>query len=422
MTPVSNNTYTFLIGDIPPNFCASFYITTQVGLVAIGQTLCVEGVMLPGNYCIPYDTTGWDRSSVNINAGCQNDTAFFTVQNTGSPGNGNMTDPTPYRVYENGILVFTGTLQLCGGCNTVIAWPANGNTIRLEVDQRPGHPGNSQPNETVSGCGGSSSASGGTTNNLPLNGNGNPTDQIQVNICDEVIASWDPNAKSAVPEGVGPQHFIRDRDALSYKINFQNTGNDTAFRVVLRDTLDLNTLDIRTVRSGASSHPYTFRIYGQGILEWTFDPIILPDSNVNEPLSHGFVKFEVEQMPGNLPGTVIENSVAIYFDFNAPVITNQWFNTIEEETVSTDPLTTPELAITAYPNPAGDQVFLRTGDLKGPADLVLVNALGQVVLQRTVRLEPGVDTRVELVDLPQGIYFLEVRSQGRNGRIKLMKK
>lgn len=55
---------------------------------------------------------------------------------------------------------------------------------------------------------------------------------------------------------------------------------------------------------------------------------MLPDSNVNEAASHGFTSFRVKQVP-NLPvGTLIENSAAIYFDFNAPVITNTSWHTI----------------------------------------------------------------------------------------------
>ncbi|PCH66207.1 MAG: hypothetical protein COC01_08660, partial [Bacteroidetes bacterium] len=65
-----------------------------------------------------------------------------------------------------------------------------------------------------------------------------------------------------------------------------------------------------------------FQIYGQGNFEWTFDNILLPDSNTNEPASHGFVKFKVKQNSNNANDTIISNRASIYFDFNAPVVTN----------------------------------------------------------------------------------------------------
>jgi hypothetical protein len=42
----------------------------------------------------------------------------------------------------------------------------------------------------------------------------------------------------------------------------------------------------------------------------------------NEPESHGFIHFRIKTIPGLGVADVVENSVAIYFDFNEPVITN----------------------------------------------------------------------------------------------------
>ena len=54
----------------------------------------------------------------------------------------------------------------------------------------------------------------------------------------------------------------------------------------------------------------------------------MPDSNSNEAASHGFIKFRINQQPGNAAGTQIKNSASIYFDYNAPVATNEVLNTI----------------------------------------------------------------------------------------------
>ena len=74
--------------------------------------------------------------------------------------------------------------------------------------------------------------------------------------------------------GYATQENITAQDTLTYMIHFQNTGTDTAFTVIVRDTLP-SYVDPATVELESASHPYTFRIYGQGILEWTFNNIKL---------------------------------------------------------------------------------------------------------------------------------------------------
>ncbi|MDI6804396.1 MAG: M20/M25/M40 family metallo-hydrolase [Bacteroidota bacterium] len=142
-----------------------------------------------------------------------------------------------------------------------------------------------------------------------------------------VIGAWDPNDKLVAPEG----YFIPSQ-ALTYTVRFQNTGTDTAFNIVIRDTLDAN-LDISTVVPGGSSHPYTFGIDGNR-LSFSFYNIQLPDSNVNEPGSHGFVKFTVEPLASIPPSTCIENRAGIYFDFNPVVLTNSVVNCFKLGTIS----------------------------------------------------------------------------------------
>ena len=170
----------------------------------------------------------------------------------------------------------------------------------------------------------------------PIAGDINPIDNEITRQC-MVTNSFDPNDKQVTPVGEGPLGGIqpmRGDSLLSYQIRFQNTGTDTAFTVVIRDTLDSD-LKVRDIEPGPSSHPYELTIASGNVLEFTFNNIYLPDSNVNEPLSHGFVFYDV-LVDENLPvGTEIHNTAGIYFDFNAPVITNTVLNTIFGENDTT---------------------------------------------------------------------------------------
>lgn len=159
----------------------------------------------------------------------------------------------------------------------------------------------------------------------PLTGDANPADnrdwETQI-----VRGSFDPNDKAVTPSGT-----IQRTDTLQYTIRFQNTGTDTAFNIRVVDSLNAN-LDIATFIPAGASHPYTYNL-GQGTVEFAFNNILLPDSNVNEPGSHGFVKFKIRPLSTAGGGTAITNRAGIYFDFNAPVITNTVTNTIFGYTV-----------------------------------------------------------------------------------------
>ncbi|MFH1320977.1 MAG: PKD domain-containing protein [Bacteroidota bacterium] len=320
----SGNIYTYNLGDVAPQQSGSFYVLIEVSCNAVmNSTLCVTAHIYPDSSCFPPDPA-WDHSSVAVVGKCVGDSlACFTIYNTGDPGTGDMQGAAEYRIYENNIQVSVGTFQIAGADSTVICWTANSNTIRLEADQRPGHPGNSHPQDNVELCGVPTFVTGQITQ-VPED---DIDDFIEI-FCDFVKSSWDPNDKNVLPEGLTETyHYIDSTDILEYLIRFQNTGNDTAFKVVIRDTLSTY-LDISTIEPGASSHPFTFDIYESDIIQFTFDSIMLPDSIVNEPESHGFVKFEINQQPGNTKGTVIENEAGIVFDYNEPVNTNTIFNTI----------------------------------------------------------------------------------------------
>jgi hypothetical protein len=150
---------------------------------------------------------------------------------------------------------------------------------------------------------------------------GNQSNNVAVNSI-TVTGSYDPNDKLAVTSSGNTEHWIIGTDQwIDYTVRFQNTGTDTAFHVVIRDTLPSN-LDASTLVMGAASHPYKWRLDGQGVLKVFFANIQLPDSNVNEPRSNGFVSFRIQPRGLLQPGDEIRNEAGIYFDFNPPVITD----------------------------------------------------------------------------------------------------
>jgi len=150
-------------------------------------------------------------------------------------------------------------------------------------------------------------------------GDETPLDNVIV-LSELVAGSYDPNDKTEFHAGLFPVNQLAT-DKLLYLIRFQNTGNDTAFNIVIRDTLD-NGIDVSGFLMGGASHPYRYTIKNGNQIEWTFDNIRLVDSNRNEKASHGFVGFLVSPKSSLVVGDVITNKASIYFDYNLPVVTN----------------------------------------------------------------------------------------------------
>lgn len=143
-----------------------------------------------------------------------------------------------------------------------------------------------------------------------------------------VVGAYDPNYKLNYPPGLLSPGYITEADSIfEYEIHFQNTGTDSAVNIVLVDTLDPN-LDVTTFEMLGASHNVFYEINGHGVVTWTFENIMLPDSGINYIESQGFVKYKIKLNTPKPPSTIIKNTAYIYFDFNPPIITNTTLNTI----------------------------------------------------------------------------------------------
>ncbi|MBL7825577.1 MAG: hypothetical protein JNJ57_03030 [Saprospiraceae bacterium] len=214
-----------------------------------------------------------------------------------------------------------------------------------------------------------------------------------------VVGSYDPNDKLVEPAYVTPG-MLANGTPFEYTIRFQNTGTFPAEFVRIVDSLG-STVNPGTFRFIASSHPCTWAISGNGVVEFFFNNIQLPDSTSNEPESHGFVRFSV--MPKhNLPlGSFVRNFCDIYFDFNPPIRTNT-AGTQVVFFLPGDGLSVQD-ALIVRPNPAVFSAFcnwqtpapadgrLRLFDVAGLPKVEIPVTEGQDAVHVAVQgLEPGV--------------------------------
>lgn len=350
----TGNTYTFQLGTVNYNAGGTFTVTTSLDCdsTVLSQTHCVTAEIYPNTTCTPVDPN-WDGSITYIEGACQTDSIEFTIKNTGI---GDMIAPLDFYVVEDNIVMKNGLFQLLRSEEFKFKVPVNGiSTYQLFAEQATGYfPPNYIPTIALEGCGanGGHPFTIGLMNQFNLN---NPSETTSV-ICQQNIGSFDPNDKQASPAGYGVNHYIEQNVDIDYHIRFQNVGTDTAFNIVIRDTLSAH-LDPSTIRPTISSFPYSFEVENNVVI-FTFNDIELVDSTTNEPGSHGFVQFTIAQQDSLPFGTMIYNNAAIFFDYNYPVITNTTFHE-----VGTDFLEFPANQITLKPTLLLEGAYDQTTDL-----------------------------------------------------------
>jgi uncharacterized repeat protein (TIGR01451 family) len=227
-------------------------------------------------------------------------------------------------------------------------------------------------------------------NPTPMDGD---TTNNVYDFCYQVVNSYDPNMKEVYPVNVLPGYD----DWFTYTIHFQNTGNAPAFNIRLRDTLDAN-LDINSFEVLGFSHPAQISINGN-ILTVRFNNIMLPDSTTDYEGSMGYFQYRLKPLPNLLNGTQIENTAYIYFDYNAPIITNSTQNNFDMTVKTNNAL--PQVArLWLYPNPSsGIFTFNESQNIK---TVEVFNILGELVLRQ------GNAKIINLQAFPKGIYVARI--------------
>ena len=111
-------------------------------------------------------------------------------------------------------------------------------------------------------------------------------------------------------------------------------------------------------------------------------------------------------------GTVLENSAAIYFDFNEPIITNTTDHqlAVDFPMVNQVEVVMDGVALEVYPNPFQTSFWVTLEGLDGfgqSVQFTLFNANGQMV-QRKAFSPPGFSFQAQ--GMAQGLYFFKIET------------
>jgi hypothetical protein len=246
-----------------------------------------------------------------------------------------------------------------------------------------------------------SSVSPITADATPMN-NTSTVNQIVVN-------SQDPN-DIVVHEGNAITLVQAQQDYLHYTIRFQNIGTSNAINIKVLNDLDPN-LNWSTFQFLSASHNCRVK-NNNNHNEFLFEGINLPGTN-NEPLSHGYITFKVKPIASIAIGNVISSMANIYFDYNAPIATNQVSTTVGSN-LSIDTLVFNDFKY--YPNPVKNTLSISNNYIIDKIEIS--SLLGQVLIHKKIN---ELQTEINFSDLPNGIYFVKVVSENSEKTFKIVK-
>lgn len=248
-----------------------------------------------------------------------------------------------------------------------------------------------------------------TTAQVPLPSDVSPGDNGE-SLEDVVVGSADPNDITVNYTHLTPAQLAANQ-SLDYTIRFQNVGTDTAFAVIIQDTLPANLLRVASLQFLAQSHNCVWSVSGAGILTVRFLQIRLPQASISPLNSQGFVRFRVVPKPSLSLGDLIPNAAHITFDFNAPVATNEATTVVAMPTGLLADAANAN-AWSLYPNPAtssGRLTIVADLPAAGVVMVRLTDALGREVRQQTVAAPAGaLQQSLDVSGLTPGFYAVRL--------------
>jgi uncharacterized repeat protein (TIGR01451 family) len=228
--------------------------------------------------------------------------------------------------------------------------------------------------------------------------------------------SFAQNDMQVLGDAVFTPTDLAEGAAVTYLIRFQNTGSDTAYQVIIRDTLDPR-LDMETFSMIGSSHEYQLVLDGSNVVRWYFDDIFLPNSSDDGPHSIGFILFSIQLKPFLAPGQTILNNSCVTFNQTNTTCTEHAIIWIDANAGTDDPEQRVSLQIIPNPNYGNFEVRSTTPANSGAtpplAEWWITDMHGKTVWDGYARDMASASAQVWLERPAPGLYLLWVKDQHR---------
>lgn len=413
------------LGNLDPFSSGVVIFENEIGCEdtgLIGDAACINALILPEDEC--QTNILWDGSEIEVSGYCApQGLTEFTITNVGLA----MADNTSYYIYLGGDIIQSGQILLDANESIVLVSATTNALLSLVVEQASLYPGPPIAYVILDDCMEGLMDEGISDPDVLLSNNNYDVK------CFEIVASYDPNDKQAEPVGIGPEHCIDPAQVITYRIRFQNTGNQDARDVRVIDTLS-SLLDPATFYWMGSEHDCNVELENIGgifVLKCYFDDIMLPDTSAGNAESQGYLEFRVKPKYGLPNGTLIENSAQIYFDYNPPIYTNTTWHTLTNEPkpqTSNIFVQTPgtwridRATISVFPNPflSSFYIFIPPSNrMEVCESIVLTDTYGRKV-REFIPMTFGA-IMIDVGDLASGVYILKVKTNTKEFEQRIVK-
>jgi hypothetical protein len=225
-----------------------------------------------------------------------------------------------------------------------------------------------------------------------------------------VVNSFDPNDKTCLEGDTITPAMVGKY--VHYMIRFENTGTANAENIVVKDMIDIDKFDVSSLVPLSGSHPFVTRITETNKVEFIFENIQLPFDNAS---NDGYLVFKIKTKPNLVLGNTFSNSASIYFDYNFPIITNNYTTTVAV-------LSNQDFEFSAHfvisPNPAKDVLNIQTKTGIEVYSISIYNMLGQLV-----QVIPGAKdvSNIDVSSLKSGSYFIKILSDQGSSSSRFIK-
>ncbi|MCS3529723.1 T9SS type A sorting domain-containing protein [Chryseobacterium sp. JUb7] len=224
-----------------------------------------------------------------------------------------------------------------------------------------------------------------------------------------VVNSFDPNDKTCL-EGTSITQ-AKVGDYVHYLIRFENTGTANAQNIVVKDVIDTSKFDISSLIALTGSHNFVTKITNPNTVEFIFENIQLPFDDAN---NDGYVSFKIKTKSTLNIGDSFSNTANIYFDYNAPIITNTYTTTVQNVLAAAE-ISKENNAVSIYPNPVQDVLFIKSKDQVIKAEIY--DEAGRVLKSVSVT-----DHSINVSELSKGNYIIKLSAKDKTTTQKFMKK
>lgn len=184
-------------------------------------------------------------------------------------------------------------------------------------------------------------------------------------------------------------------DYLHYIVNYQNTGTAPADYIVIETDVNPSQFDIETLRLINSSQTTSTRIIG--------DRVTFRQTETLSVAGHGNLLYKIKNKNGLVSGDAVTTFAKIFFQYNAPVQTNDATTTFGVMGTGDFEM---DNSVKVYPNPSKGLVKIDCDNTIKKIELYDIQGR---LLQ--INLTNEMSTQFELNNRATGIYLLKISTE-----------